>query len=251
MALEFWKKGLDDAGKPGFSHQPRWSTTSSLKKMFSNELQKELSHHSSDNILDTLPAEFEKWDPLAQAQYLEVVTLLSSYLLSSQGDRMLMAHSVEGRFPFLDADVMEFCNLLPAEYKLIGLNEKNILKKAARGLIPDEIIDRKKQPYRAPDAISFVSLAAPGYVADMLSLSSLSESGVFIPGMANGLYQKCVGKATTTQGEWTFSNADNMGIVGVLSTQLLYHQFVKNPVDTNSRAVHFKTEIDRLSVLTP
>ena len=67
-------------------------------------------------------------------------TLLSGYLLSSQGDRMLMAHSVEGRFPFLDTDVVELANSLPPSYKLRGLDEKHVLKRAAAGLVPDAII---------------------------------------------------------------------------------------------------------------
>jgi asparagine synthase (glutamine-hydrolysing) len=58
---------------------------------------------------------------------------LSNYLLSSQGDRMAMANSVEGRYPFLDHRVIEFASRLPAKLKLNGLNEKYILKKAARG----------------------------------------------------------------------------------------------------------------------
>ena len=69
---------------------------------------------------------------------------------------MLMAHSVEGRFPFLDPDLVELANSLPPAYKLRGLDEKHVLKRAAAGLVPDEIIRRPKQPYRAPDALSFV-----------------------------------------------------------------------------------------------
>jgi asparagine synthase (glutamine-hydrolysing) len=61
-------------------------------------------------LIARLPPEFPQWSSLAQDQYLEVQTLLSGYLLSSQGDRMLMAHSVEGRFPFLDEDVVALAN---------------------------------------------------------------------------------------------------------------------------------------------
>ena len=70
---------------------------------------------------------------------------------------MLMAHSVEGRFPFLDADVMAAGQSLPDEHKLRVLDEKHVLKRDRRaGLIPAAIAARKKQPYRAPDALSFV-----------------------------------------------------------------------------------------------
>ena len=57
---------------------------------------------------------------------------------------------VEGRFPFLDHRVVEFCNTLPASLKIHGLREKPILKRSAQGLLPTQIWRRHKQPYRAP-----------------------------------------------------------------------------------------------------
>ncbi len=246
MALEFWKQGLDRAGMPGFSHDPRWRTTAQVKRFFAPALQAEIAARPPEDVLDDLPAEFGKWDSLAQAQYLEVVTLLSGYLISSQGDRMLMAHSVEGRFPFLDADVMEFCNGLPASYKLAGLNEKYILKRVAAGHIPDAIIRRQKQPYRAPDAISFVEAGAPSYVAELLSEGALRDAGIFDPGAARGLYMKCVARANGAGGNGVFSNADNMSLVGLLSTQLLHHHFIRGNGDSPAASIEYTTLIDRV-----
>ena len=248
MALEFWKRGLEKAGVPGFSHDPRWWTTSQLKRFFSAGFRSALDGHAPGGPLDDLPAEFRRWDPLAQAQYLEVVTLLSGYLISSQGDRMLMAHSVEGRFPFLDADVMEFCNGLPARYKLAGLNEKFILKRVARGIVPDAIINRPKQPYRAPDAASFVEKGAPDYVADLLSEESLRDAGIFDVRAARGLYTKCLSRARESAGEGVFSNADNMGLVGLLSTQLVHRQFIRADGLADAGAIEYKTLIDRVPI---
>jgi asparagine synthase (glutamine-hydrolysing) len=243
MALAFWKHGLDRAGQPGFSHDPRWRTTSQNKRFFSPQVRAALEAAPPEDVLATLPGEFTRWDPLAQAQYLEVVTLLSGYLISSQGDRMLMAHSVEGRFPFLDADVMEFCNGLPARYKLAGLNEKFILKRVARGIVPEEIINRPKQPYRAPDAASFVERDAPAYVAELMSESSLREGGLFDVDAARGLYTKCVARA---QDGVVYSNADNMGIVGILSSQLVHHHFIRGSGDVPGGRIEYKTLIDRV-----
>ena len=104
-----------------------------------------------------MPAGSDAWDPLARAQWLEMTTLLPGYILAIQGDRMLMANSVEGRFPFLDRDVVEFANRLPARHKLFGLDEKHLLKRAFADLVPEQIRRRPKQPYRAPDAASFFS----------------------------------------------------------------------------------------------
>ena len=91
-----------------------------------------------------------RWPALSRAQYIEIKLFLSHYLLSTQGDRMAMANSVEGRYPFLDHRVVAFAFRLPPRYRLYGLTEKFILKKAASGLVPQSIIARPKQPYRAP-----------------------------------------------------------------------------------------------------
>jgi asparagine synthase (glutamine-hydrolysing) len=244
MAFEFWKKGLEHASAPGFSHEPRWSTTASLKKFLSKDFLTSLQNNPSPTPLDNLPSNFSEWDSLAQAQYLEITTLLSSYLISSQGDRMLMAHSVEGRFPFLDADVMQFCNELPAEYKLAFLEEKRILKKAADGLIPESIIHRKKQPYRAPDAASFLSQDTPAYVQEMFSDRKLKEGRVFNPQAVRGLYEKCISKREHVREPGLFSNTDNMAFVGVLSTQLVVQRFIETSAPRYGAEIEFKTFID-------
>ena len=244
MAFEFWKKGFERAGSPGFSHGPRWQTTSSLKKFLSKDLLSSIEKNPSPSALDNLPAAFNQWDSLAQAQYLEITTLLSTYLISSQGDRMLMAHSVEGRFPFLDADVMEFCNRLPAEYKLAFLEEKRILKKVADGLIPESIIHRKKQPYRAPDAVSFLSQDGPEYIQELFSDRKLKTNGVLNPQAVRGLYDKCISKRDRVHESGLFSNTDNMAFIGILSTQLVVQQFIETPESSHETRIQFKTFID-------
>ncbi len=251
MALEFWKRGLDRAGLPGFSHEPRWSSTASIQRLFSEPLKKAIEGNPSPDVLDNLPAEFGSWDLLGQSQYLEVATLLSSYLISSQGDRMLMAHSVEGRFPFLDADVMEFANSLPSDYKLAILDEKHILKRVAKGFIPDPIVERKKQAYRAPDAISFVGPDAPDYVAEAFSPESLAGAGLFDVQAARTLYTKCATRAREKNGEVLFSNTDNMAFVGILSAQLMHRMFVRGNGNSGEETIHFKTEVNRVPEEVP
>jgi asparagine synthase (glutamine-hydrolysing) len=241
MALEFWKQGLDNADAPGFSHDPRWRTTSSLKNFYSAAAAESLRAQPSANVLDALPEEFHRWDPLARAQYLEVATLLSGYLLSAQGDRMLMANSVEGRFPFLDREVMAFANVLPAAYKLAGLEEKKILKDAARGLIPEPIIRRQKQPYRTPDASSFIGEKIPDYVEDAFSDDSLIAAGMFAPGAARRLFAKCRQRANGN----VFSNSDNMAFVGMLSAQLLFHTMIAGPRPQAASMLHLTTDVVR------
>ena len=245
MALEFWKNGLDRAGQPGFSHEPRWRTTSMLKKFYSSEFRGRVQERPAPDLMSSLPPEFSSWDTLEQAQFFEVITLLSGYLISSQGDRMLMAHSVEGRFPFLDADVMEFANQLPPEMKLNGLTEKRILKQLARDIVPPEIIARPKQPYRAPDAISLLSEDSAPYVRDLLSQSAIARAGLFEHASVERLHAKCA-KRVANDPETVFSNTDNMAMVGIVSCQLLHQHFIAGRPESNVDDLHLNTDIERI-----
>lgn len=244
LALQFWAKGLDQHRSPTFSHGPRWSSAAALQRMFTAEFASRTGGDVARRVEASLPPEFASWDPLAQAQYLEITTLLSPYILASQGDRMLMANSVEGRFPFLDAEVMSFCNALPARFKLDVLDEKHLLKVAAKGMIPDEILTRPKQPYRAPDAASFVGPDAPDWVADLLSERALRDVGVWEPAAIATLYAKC--KRRAEKGDLSFSNADNMALVGAISTQLLHQELVVPAHGQDGSELSIRTLIDRV-----
>src|SRR5690606_16695584 len=155
---------------------------------------------------------------------------LSGYLLSSQGDRMGMANSVEGRYPFLDHRVIEFCATLPPDFKLKILNEKILLKKMMNGRLPDEILNRPKQAYRAPILSSFLGKEAPEYVHDMVSEAAIQEAGIFNPDSVKRLLVKMKsGKA--------YSEIDNMALTAIISTQLLYRQFIKDFKHLNNNQV--------------
>jgi asparagine synthase (glutamine-hydrolysing) len=99
----FFASGLAELQDPLFSHLPRFRTTMGSKIFFSGDLRREIRDYDAlAELRSSLPAEFARWDPLSQAQYLETAHLLPSFILSSQGDRVAMAHAVETRFPFLD-----------------------------------------------------------------------------------------------------------------------------------------------------
>ena len=178
-------------------------------------------------LLASLPDAFYRCSPLAQDHYLEVRTLMSGYLLSAQDDRMLMAHSVEGRFPFLDRNVAALAESLPDSYKLRVLDEKHTLKRAAADLVPAEVRTRKKQPYRAPDALALATPEAEPWIEEVASPEALRDSGVFRVETARQLIAKCRRLADGGQ----FSNSDNMALVGMLSTQLLHDRFIRRAPD--------------------
>jgi asparagine synthase (glutamine-hydrolysing) len=205
-----------------YSHVPRWNTTSKIKNFFSDSLKDTLSHYQcSSELSPFLAAEENAYDDVSLAQHLEIKTLMSCYLLSSQGDRVAMAHSIEGRYPFLDHRVIEFCCKLPPAVRMRVLTEKYILKESMKGLLPASILKRSKQPYRAPDARSFFDKKSPDYVETLLSEDNLHKTGYFSPKSVSALAKKC--RLNPVLGF-----KDNMAIVGIISTLLLHHLFVDN-----------------------
>ncbi len=222
----FFHVNTSDVSNPFFSHLPRWELTSKLKMFLSEAVMFEIERSDPyREMRRMLPAGYKQWDGFAQAQYLEAMGLLPGYILSSQGDRMAMAHSVEGRFPFLDYRVVEFSTTIPARFKMKVLNEKYILKRAIGTLIPSSVKKRPKQPYRAPDARSFFHLepqvARHTYVNELLSYEQIQKNGLFNPLAV----QKLVDKA---KNGGIIGARDNMALVGILSTQLLMEQFINN-----------------------
>ncbi len=212
----FFAQNLSETMEPFYSHQLRWQNTARCWRFFSSAFREEIKGYDPlDELASALPAEFKKWDTFAQAQYLEITIFLSEYLLSSQGDRMGMAHSVEGRYPFLDPRVVDYSIALPAHYKMYGLREKAVLKRAMRGLLPPETLNRYKHPYRAPIRSVFFGDDSPEYVRECLSPRKLEETGYFEPAVVETLTTKC-------QRSVHVSETEEMALAGILSTQLLH-----------------------------
>ena len=222
----FFNARPEDLASPFFSHQPRWGMTARTKLFLSDAFKAELAGYDVyAELAETLPPAFASWDPFCQAQYLETEHLLPGYILATQGDRMAMAHAVEGRFPFLDHRVVSFAAKLPPRLKMRVLNEKFLLKHASAGLIPEVVRARSKQPYRAPGTASFYDAATgkarADWVAALTTPERLSQDGVFNPGAVTRLLAKAAkGQVTGTR--------DDMAVVAVLSTQLLADRFVNN-----------------------
>ena len=129
----FFGYKLEDLENPFYSHLLRWNNSNHIKKHFTAHIKDSLLHSSPlARLEEELPENFNTWDSLAKAQWLETTVFMSGYLLSTQGDRMGMANSVEGRYPFLDYRLLEYCASLPVEFKLKGLTEKYLLKNSLR-----------------------------------------------------------------------------------------------------------------------
>lgn len=217
----FFKKGLSDTEDKYYSHRIRWNNTSYIKNFLNRDIADTMNdqddiYYPLDNYLDP---DFQKWNPLCQAQYLEIILFMSGYLLSSQGDRMMMGNSVEGRFPFLDHNVIEFAAEMPPAYKLNVMNEKYILKETFSDLIPEQIIKRDKQPYRAPISQVFFD-SKQSVIRDSISEAEIKSAYVF----DNKKTSKLISKLETQQ---KGSARDDMAIVAIASTQLLHKHFIQ------------------------
>lgn len=227
----FFGAGMMDVDEPHYSHIPTWSNTAKTKKFFADEVKAALNGYDAIAAFKaTLPADFHRWHYLSRAQYIDMKMLLAGYLLASQGDRQAMAHSVEGRFPFLDHRVIELAAAMPPTVKLQAMREKSVLKKAFADIVPLSIRERPKQAYRAPNIESFFANGQPlDYVADVLSPSRLKEAGCFNPAFVQKLVQKFQQKGKV------MGEVDNMAMVGILSLQLVYHHFIASRPRLSSR----------------
>ncbi len=222
FARAFFGQGREHIGRPIFAHVPRWTTSGRALAFLAPELKAAAAAWDPLAFYEKrLPDGMMDWDPLSRDQYVEAKSLMASYLLSSQGDRVAMANSIEGRFPYLDHRIIEFANRLPSRWKLRGLTEKFILRRALADLLPDDILKRTKQPYRSPDARSFFVGSEPlDFVGDLLSPGRIRAAGYFDDTAVTRLFEKCrSGRAA--------GFADNQAFVGIVSTMLLDELFVR------------------------
>ena len=217
-------RSLLDAAAPNdplFSHMPRFLSTG-IDDFYSPEFKAGLG--GIDVIRElraSLPTRFFGWSLLNQAAYLEMTTSTSPYLLGSHGDRMSMAHGVEGRYPFLDHRLFEFASALPTGSRLRGLRGKEILHRWAARILPRHLELGETRGPGAPEAQSFFLPSSPSWIGDHLTSEALRRVGIFSAAAVGGLVRRC-------RGGLNGPNEENQALIGVLSTQLWHHQFVES-----------------------
>ena len=147
-------------------------------KLYSKNVRSEIEDFSafSDSPIDV--KKVEGLSMQKRRSYIDNKLRLSDHLLGEHGDRMFFSHSVEGRHPFLDRELIDFVMSIPDKYKLRGANEKYILKKAGQGIVPDEILKRKKFPFQAPGMSSMIKNGAR---MDWIDDSLIRKYGIFDP----------------------------------------------------------------------
>jgi asparagine synthase (glutamine-hydrolysing) len=227
-----WRRAFADAGEAGdplFSHQTRLNATAAVKALYRPEVALEAGD-SATRLRAELPDAFDGWSPLERAAYLELTTLMEPYLLAAQGDRVAMAHGVEGRYPFLDHRVFEHAAALAPDRKLEGMHDKIAVREVAARVLPASIARRPKQPYRAPAVDPFFAPGAPEWVAEELSEAALRDVGIFDERRVGGLVRRCeAGRASGPR--------EGMALVGVLSTQVWHRTFCGSAIQYSAEAV--------------
>jgi asparagine synthase (glutamine-hydrolysing) len=203
------------------SHQVRFHNSTLSGRLLSQK------YDGLECLRKTLRATHEGYAALSivqKAQWLEFKTLLGGYWLSTQGDRTSLANSVENRRPFLDPKIVQLgsaTNLMLND----GSEEKYLLKKAFSAKLPRAIIEKRKQPYRAPDASPFLR-TKPAYLEAIQSEHELKKIGVLDTKFCLAFINRLLVKPVEHIGQ-----AENQTFVFLLSLATLHDQFISRNND--------------------
>ena len=195
----------------------------SLSKLrfYSREMLERLGDHLPYEDLRLNGERMRRWHPLNRSLYVGARVMLPGLLLNAKGDRVAMYSSVETRYPFLDDDVFAYLARLHPRWKLHGLQDKYILRRLAERWLPRPIAWRPKLMFRAPFD-SFHAQQAPPFVDQLLSAEALGKTGYF-DATAVGHWRQAF--LALRRGSMQRVSVE-MGLVGVIATQLWHHTFV-------------------------
>ena len=189
--------------------------------LFSDGMWERIGDHSPYADLDITNDRIGRWAPLNQSLYVGFKVMLAGLLMIAKGDRIAMHSSVEGRYPFLDDDVIQFCASIAPEYKLRGMKEKWLLRRVAERTLPKAIANRPKTMFRSSLAKTFIGDTRPAWADQLLSPESLRATGYFDPELvaAGRAARLRYPKITARQ------LGLDMSLTSVVSTQLWHHTF--------------------------
>jgi asparagine synthase (glutamine-hydrolysing) len=190
-------------------------------RFFSPWMREALGDHLPYEDLGLEPEKMRRWHPLNRELYLSARIHLCGLLLNAKGDRVAMNSSVETRYPFLDEAVCAYLAKISPAWKLRFLRDKALLRRVARKWLPKAIADRRKAMFRAPFD-SFHLERTPAFVEQLLSPESLQKTGYF-DAAAVQRWRKAFRDLGVRSSQRV---SVEMGLVGVLATQLWHHTFI-------------------------
>ena len=203
-----------------FTQYYLFSGLASVRNLFySKKLKEEIQDTEANPFPVTTDAEWKKASLLQRSLVLDYQWLLAGHLLADKGDRVSMSASVEARYPFLDKHVFSFASQLSDRMKIRGFTNKWILRSVASRYLQPETAWRKKHLFRAEPVIH--GNTRPKWVDQLLSPESILATGLFDPQLVSKhLHWRQKLSPFSLQ-----SSFIQVGLSGVVSTQLLHHLF--------------------------
>lgn len=168
-------------GRADFLYEKNYTEFDEIKKsIFSRDITENYNEINFVNFGLVNKKRLQGIHPLHVRSYIDFKVRVADHLISDHGDRMLMANSVEGRYPFLDKDLVEFVTRIPPNLKLNNYEEKYILKKLSDKVLPGAIINREKFGFSAPGSPQLLQNKSE-WVQDYLSYNKIKKDGYFNP----------------------------------------------------------------------
>jgi asparagine synthase (glutamine-hydrolysing) len=188
--------------------------------LYTPEMWNRLNGYSAyDDVF--ISERIKRWHPLNQSLYTGYQVMLPGLLMAAKGDRSTRHSATEGRYPFLDERVVEFCAGLAPHYKLRRWTDKYLLRRVAARVLPAPIANRSKTMFRANMGRAFVGPDRPRWVDQLLSPESLRATGYF----DHQAVEKAREAQLTRSLRSLYRFSLDMGLMGVISTQLWHHTF--------------------------
>lgn len=220
----------------GGNHRPGWAPTGGMRTyqqfpyemmgqsrewLYTSDMWASLKNASAYDMLDLPMERVRRWHPLNQSLYLANKVMLPGMLLAAKGDRSMHNASTEGRFPFLDEEVVQFGAGIDPRLKLRGLTDKYVLRRLSQKVLPKEIANRPKTMFRAHLSGSFLTADRPLWVDQLLSPESLRATGYFDVEAVRRAREIQAHKPKVSFQRFVL----DMGLGGVIATQLWHHMY--------------------------
>lgn len=190
-------------------------------RLFAPDMLELALDHNPYQDLELPTAKMNTYHPLNRELYLSGRAHLVGLLLNAKGDRIAMHNSVEARYPFLDERVFRFIADIHPKYKLRRTTEKYLLRVMAERWLPKNIAWRQKAMFRAPFDSLYLENAPP-FVEQLLSEESIKKSGYFEHTKVQHWREKYKSLGRFNPARLSVE----MGLIGVVSTQLWHHTYI-------------------------
>jgi asparagine synthase (glutamine-hydrolysing) len=184
--IPYYRRFRDRVAEPFAGHALRWAHLGAAAALFLEPPEPSPTRCALERAFPELAG----LDVEEQCRQTEIMTLLHGYLLSSQGDRMASAHSVEQRLPFLDRDVATWAFRQPVGHFIKDMQGKEILYGLFGPQLPEPIAAKRKTPYLAPDAEVFLAGRRQEEWRHCFSRACMEKTGVFNPDAAMAFFRR-------------------------------------------------------------